>query len=121
MKHEAVVATDALSLDRRGRLLLWAAQVRAYPQPLFLFHNLEYIHPQDFASVAVPHQPVSAFSLALGNPALGIGSQVGQPGSMKAITDRMELTREQLHEFSCDCGGSISNEEMARRIERIAG
>ncbi len=31
-----------------------------------------------------------------------------------------ELSKSDLHEFSCDCGGVITNEEMARRVENIA-
>jgi RimJ/RimL family protein N-acetyltransferase len=30
------------------------------------------------------------------------------------------LTQQQLHEFSCDCGGAISNDQQARRIEGLA-
>jgi hypothetical protein len=31
-----------------------------------------------------------------------------------------DLSREELADFSCVCGGSINNNEMADRIERIA-
>jgi hypothetical protein len=30
------------------------------------------------------------------------------------------LTQKQLHEFSCDCGGAISKEQQAHRIEGLA-
>jgi hypothetical protein len=31
-----------------------------------------------------------------------------------------QLTQAQLHEFSCDCGGIITREDIADRIERLA-
>jgi hypothetical protein len=31
-----------------------------------------------------------------------------------------DLTQQQLHEFSCDCGGAISKEQQAHRIEGLA-
>jgi hypothetical protein len=31
-----------------------------------------------------------------------------------------DLSREELAEFSCVCGGSINNNKLAERIERIA-
>ncbi len=32
-----------------------------------------------------------------------------------------ELSKNDLHEFSCDCGGVIRNDTMADRIEAVAG
>jgi len=34
--------------------------------------------------------------------------------------DFFELSQSDIHAFSCDCGGSISNAKMADRIEKIA-
>jgi hypothetical protein len=31
-----------------------------------------------------------------------------------------ELSQHELHEFSCDCGGVITNDEMAKRINTLA-
>ena len=41
-------------------------------------------------------------------------------GSVGDAQRFFELSREELAEFSCVCGGSINNNEMAERIERIA-
>ena len=40
--------------------------------------------------------------------------------SAKDVRDYLELSTPELHEFSCDCGGGISNSDMARRVRSLA-
>jgi hypothetical protein len=63
----------------------------------------------------------------VGNPtALGVAvrsPEFQKQGIGTTIHDVMKffgLTQQQLHEFSCDCGGPITREQQARRIEGLA-
>jgi hypothetical protein len=42
------------------------------------------------------------------------------PATVQGAMNFFELTQDELHEFSCDCGGRISNSMMADRITAIA-
>jgi hypothetical protein len=59
------------------------------------------------------------FAIASTDP---VFNQDGLPhgANLPTFMGYFEITQRQLHEFSCDCGGHISNEEMSRRIERLA-
>ena len=48
------------------------------------------------------------------------GSLVIPPMAKRQRVQRFAEFREELTEFSCVCGGLISSNEMAERIERIA-
>ena len=62
--------------------------------------------------------PGSAFALAAKDSVLhGAGLTGDSVGDAQLFFD---LSREELAEFSCVCGGSINNNEMADRIECIA-
>jgi hypothetical protein len=41
--------------------------------------------------------------------------------SIYDVMSFFELTKAELHEFSCDCGGDIENIDMANRIDMLAG
>lgn len=128
MKHVDVqdITTTAapvmIKMTRRERLRRWADLIRNIRGcPIYIYHRLEYETDQylnDPRAVLTGDYP-NAFTIALKDPVLQAEGLKG--GSIADVQKFMELTKEQLHEFSCDCGGHISNDEMARRIERIAG
>jgi hypothetical protein len=107
-----------VSLSRREKLLRWANLIRKERKGLVLFHNLEHwTKAQLKALLPEGILTASAFTVAADDPvfaSLGLGRTAAD--AMKFF----ELSRAQLHGFSCDCGGVITNEEMARRIERLA-
>jgi hypothetical protein len=85
------------------------------PCPLHLFINLEYRDAGEWKYLSHPGSP---FALAAQDNVLhAAGLRSGSVGDAQRF---FELSREELAEFSCVCGGSISNNEMAGRIERIA-
>lgn len=109
-------------MTKREKLLLWASAIREHAGNVAIYHRLEY-WPQE--ALDSPHElmPYGAahptvMSIALNNPQMQAAGLSGNCiGDVMRFT---ELTQSNLHEFACDCGGMISNEDMARRIERLA-
>lgn len=112
------------TMTRSEKLLHWASLIRkADPRrPFLIYHRLE--HAPRVLLDGMQVDPHDAFSLAARDPILrdaGLGAN--KDADMVTIGDTMnffELKQEELHEFSCDCGGAILNDDMARRIENIA-
>lgn len=112
------------AMSRREKLMLWASVIRSAPNGFVIFHNLEHYRPDELVKCG---HALSAFHAALNAPALqeqGLNADMNY-GDTKTVsaTEAMrffELKQSELHEFSCDCGGSISREDMARRIEGLA-
>lgn len=103
-------------MTRKEKLLRFAQVVRETRNDfLVIFHKLEYMDDDQLSRV---DHPFSAFAAAFRDPAL---VDAGLKGD-SALDAKLffELTTGQLHEFSCDCGGHISNEQMAQRIENLA-
>ena len=104
------------TMSRREKLLRLARLIReTMVSPVYLFSNLEHMHPSEM--IGMTH-PCSAFAIAAGDESLreaGLKSD-----SVHDAMEFFELTRDQLHAFSCDCGGAVSNDGMARRIENVA-
>lgn len=101
-------------MTKRDKLLRLAQIVRTCPHSVFMFSNVEHM------SIAEKRMssPNSAFSLASHDAIL---KDAGLRDSSILEGERFfELSRDELHAFSCDCGGHIDNERMARRIEAIA-
>lgn len=112
-QFEAAPAAPAMT--RREKLMRWAAIVREQPLALKIFHRLEYWPPH-----LLEEQPTdySAFALAAADPVL---REAGlRKPSVAAAMKFFEMDRDELHPFSCDCGGAITNTVMADRIKRIA-
>jgi hypothetical protein len=103
-------------MTRRAKLMRWAMIVRKAKDPFVIFHNLEH-YPQ--VQLAGIYHPGSAFAAAAADPILKDAGLQGET-ALDAM-QFFELSQHELHEFSCNCGGVISNGEMANRIERIAG
>jgi hypothetical protein len=106
---------------RAQKLMHWAHLVNKQRRHLALFHNLEYWdRTQLVRKVKEISGPYSnAFTVAINDPAL---QQAGlkTDASIKDIMDFFELSQAELHEFSCDCGGDISNSMMAGRLAHLA-
>lgn len=110
---ETVVAVPVMS--KREKLLRFAKLVRQCNHELVVFNGLEY-HPA--AQLEHLYHPLSAFALANSDPIFrDAGLKSDRVGDGKRF---FELSSDDLHAFSCDCGGHISNQAMARRIETLA-
>jgi len=107
-------------MTKEEKLKAWAELVEHYTGgTLTLYHRLEYM-PQDALDNAVflegMSYPPSAILLAIRHEpfqAEGIGTSIGS--AMRFF----ELTKDELHEFSCDCGGAITNKDQAERIRSL--
>jgi len=103
-------------MSRRDKLLRFAAIVRSARKNFGLYHNLEGYNPEQLGSIGING---SAFDAAAADPIL---RDAGADLHTVADAQRFfELSQHELHEFSCDCGGAITNDDMANRIESIAG
>jgi hypothetical protein len=128
MKHvdvEALVHSVPVPMTKQARLTHWANLVRSYSGGrLVLFSGLEYMRKHDlryFRPVDLAHstRATSAFTLAVTDPTLNAeGLKI--ESHMIEIMEFFDLTQDQLHEFSCDCGGTIDNRIQADRIEQLA-
>ena len=91
------------------------------PNSFVIFHGLEYMTDEQLARC---YHPGTVFDLAAHDPAMlkaGLKRDVKDMHVSALEAKRFfELAQNELHEFSCNCGGVISNDEMARRIESIA-
>jgi hypothetical protein len=106
-------------MNRVQRLLHWAYLIRESYGYIYLYHSLEYMDLNRLAAVVVSSDYQSAFSIAKNDPtfqAEGLSSEANIPDIMKF----MDINQQELHEFSCDCGGEITREMMTNRIERLA-
>ena len=106
------------TMDKAAKLRRWAKLCREYGCSLVLFHGLEYWQFEQLRILLKSLPGVSAMTLAANDP---VFQKLGLPSDC-TVLDIMrffELSQQQLHEFSCDCGGHVSNEEQARRIERL--
>ena len=101
---------------KRQKLMRFAKIIRSGPRcPLYLFINLEYRDAGEWKYLSHPGSP---FALAAQDSVLyAAGLWSGSVGDAQRF---FKLSREELAEFSCACGGRITNDEMADRIERIA-
>lgn len=102
-------------MSRRDKLMRLAKIVRESVRQFIIFSNLEHCAP--YQRSALQH-PNSAFAAAAADPILkDAGLSDGTVGNAEAF---FELNLQDLHTFSCNCGGAISNDDMANRIEHIA-
>ena len=118
--NKSLTATElspaASPATKRQKLMRFANIIRSGPRcPLYLFINLEYRDAGEWKYLSHPGSP---FALAAQDNVLyAAGLRSGSVGDAQQF---FELSREELAEFSCVCGGRITNDEMADRIERIA-
>ena len=111
-----IAEINSITMSKRERLFRFAHLIRNSPiSPLVIFSNIEHMSAADLRSV---RHECSAFSLAARDPIL---KEAGLKSDTVAEAQKFfELSRDDLHQFSCDCGGHITNEQMARRVEAIA-
>jgi len=103
-------------MTRREKLMRFAAIVRSHSRDFGLYHLLETCTPEQLQNVDIN---TSAFEAAAADPILRDAGLTGR--SVGDAQRFFELSQHDLHEFSCDCGGAIINDDMANRIESIAG
>jgi hypothetical protein len=106
---------NALTMSKREKLHRLARLIREYPYSVTMFSNLEYMPSREMRAMA---HPGSAFALAAQDPILKDAGLKG--GTVGDALEFFALSRDELHAFSCDCGGHIDNDRMARRVENIA-
>jgi hypothetical protein len=106
---------------KKAKLHRWGYLVAKYGYKLVLFHGMEHWSPvqlRDIPIHAVEYGP-NAFAIACADPVLqdaGLKEKANLPEIMRFF----EITTQQLHEFSCDCGGAITARDMANRITNLA-
>lgn len=104
-----------VGMTKKEKLLRWARLVREVPYQLHMWRGLEYT-PMDVLERLSDNY--SAFSLAANDP---IFQDAGIAGHTVGDSMRFfELSLVELHPFSCDCHGTIHNDDMANRIELLA-
>jgi hypothetical protein len=124
MKHvdvEAAVAEATkipVKMDRAAKLKHWANLVRNHQGPLGLYHLLEERSTYELNAILVSTDN-TALGIAVRDPVLR--EQGLQQATVGGVMGFMEISQQYLHEFSCNCGGEISNREQAARIEKLAG
>jgi hypothetical protein len=110
---ETIVAVPVMT--KREKLMRLAKLARQCTHNLFAFNGLEYNSPAQLEHL---YHPLSVFALANADPIFrDAGLKSDRVGDAKRF---FGLNSDELHAFSCDCGGHISNQAMARRIETIA-
>jgi hypothetical protein len=109
------IANLQTSVSKKARLTRLTYLIRIALHPIYIFDGLERYSNTELYAI---FHPKSAFALAASDPLLrDIGLKDGTVGTAKEF---FSLTDQELQQFSCDCGGDISNEDMIRRIENIA-
>jgi hypothetical protein len=120
MKHvEASELLNAIAvpMTRTQKLQRWADLIRQSHRQLQLFSGLEYMRADQREHYLIAPTDPTALGIAVNDPEFQ--AQGLTPGvSLNAALRFFELSVSQAHAFSCDCGGTISNMEQAKRIER---
>lgn len=109
------------ALTRTEKLLRLAMAIRKSRTTCFIWSGLEHCSQAQLDEL---HDPHSAFAAAARDPVLekaGLKPDASGNVTAGAAMRFFELSLQDTHEFSCDCGGRLSKSEMAMRVERIAG
>lgn len=110
-----IAELNTITLTKRDKLYRLAYILRAEPCNVYNFSGVEYMTPHERRMAS---HPQSMFALAAADSVLKDAGLAGQ--SIGEGQRFFELSDNELHVFSCDCGGQLSNEQMARRVEAIA-
>lgn len=107
-------------MTKQEKLLAWADLIDRFEGWVWMYSNLEHWREEHLADpeYGVNCRAVTAVTLACRHEpfqAEGIGE------SVSSALKFFELTKEELHQFSCDCGGRIDNKTQALAIRSIAG
>jgi hypothetical protein len=115
LRQEQIMAmAQPIPMSRNDKLERWATLIERSSEPVRNFHHLEYLSEKDLDQLTVRH---SAFAHAARDPVLKeaglIGDKLGD--SMRFF----ELSKEDVHDLSCDCFGHVSNHRAANRIRQL--
>jgi hypothetical protein len=113
-QDQIMAMAQPIPMSRDDKLERWALVIERSTHPIIVFHRLEYQSQYDLDRMADSR---SAFALAAGDPLLkeaGLSSDKVGDGILF-----FELSKEDVHAFSCDCAGHISNFRMANRIRGL--
>lgn len=104
---------------RKEKLKYAASLIRKLPENgyLYLYHNLEHISIDRLKDAKLKDMEESFFSIVGNDPLL---REAGVGDNVHSMMGFFEITQDELHEFSCDCGGAIKNSDMVKRIEKLA-
>ena len=113
-QDQLLAMAQPIPMSRDDKLERWASLIEASSNRIFLFHGLEYQSQYELDRLA---HPGSAFALAAGDPVL---KEAGlNTDTVGAAMRFFELSKDDIHAFSCYCGGNISNATMAARIRGL--
>jgi hypothetical protein len=122
MKHvaqEQILSAIPLlpEMTRKQKLERWADLISEC-NDIALIHNLENWDHEIFNNERkLQYYGRTAFHVAADDP---IFKKLGLIATVGSAIKFFEVSQSDLHEFSCDCGGSISATRMARYIRNIA-
>jgi len=122
MKHVEIaelVTAVPIQMTRREKLMRWADLIRKWDRPLHLFHGLEYMTPRELERHRIEASDVTALGIAASDPEFRAQGLNETPTVGDALRF-FNLTLTEAHAFSCDCGGYITNQQQADRIEALA-
>lgn len=122
-KLKALEANHPVVMSKREKLLHWAGLVELAKFPIHLFDGLEDWNDRCLAKPSL----MGIHAAYLERTAFGIAAadekfkEAGLAGPTPAEAMKFfELSQEDLHKFSCNCGGAIHNADMAHRIRGLA-
>ena len=105
-------------MTRQAKLERWADLISERVEGIALLHNLEHWDEWKLnMSLGDIYKKNTAFQIAADDP---VFKEMGLIDTAISAMNFFDVSQHELHEFSCDCGGSISNNAMARRIRNIA-
>lgn len=108
-------ATPVKEMTRAEKLSRWASLLRGYSHYLAMGHAIEHL----------PQRDRDAYTWGCSPMSVAAADQVFQDAGLKNDTVGeakrfFEITDEDVHSFTCNCGGVQTGEQMAKRIEAIA-
>lgn len=119
MVTAAVPVPVVAKMTRAEKLNRWADLVRNYQGgELQIFHNLEYWPDYAMRETQFGPMSLSAFGVAVADAAFR-EQGLPNPANLVDIMHFFDIDQAQLHEFSCDCGGYISNRQQADQIANL--
>lgn len=119
LSHAEVEALNAASpvtiMTKAEKLERWAVLLEKSRNPVYMAHNLEHMTQ---ANRDASHWGYSPMMVAAADPVFRDAGLKGD--TVKDVKEFFEITDEDVHAFSCDCGGSRTGEQMASRVRDIA-
>ncbi len=119
LSHTEVEALNAASpvtiMTRAEKLERWAVLLEKCDHYIVMASNIEYMDQCSRDRASWTYSPMS---VAAADPVLSDAGLKGQ--TIKDVKDFFEITDEDVHAFSCNCGGEQTGAQMAGRIRNIA-